>query len=79
MRLWFLRPLNDESPDWTPWYDKAFRFVVRAESEAKARAIAANECGIEGGEVWLDSEKTVCQGITHEGKQGCIVRHLASA
>ena len=36
MRLWLLRPqeglIEGDNP-WDPWYDKAFGFVVRAETE----------------------------------------------
>lgn len=37
MRLWELRPIDKDSGPWEPWYDKAFGFVVRADTEAQAR------------------------------------------
>ena len=61
MKLWLLRPRllsakraaeSEECEDvewpWDPWYDKAFGFVVRSETEEDARALAAKECGDEG-------------------------------
>lgn len=38
MKLWLLRPvvgLDENDNPWWPWYDKAFGFVVRAETEAR--------------------------------------------
>ena len=46
MKLWLLRPVKD-SPRWEPWYDKAFGFVVRAETELAARHIADTHAGDE--------------------------------
>jgi hypothetical protein len=37
VRLWLLRPVESGSAFWEPWYDKAFGFVVRAETEEDAR------------------------------------------
>lgn len=49
MKLWELRPINrtgeetpmgGQKPDpWDPWYDRAFGFVVRAETAEDARRI----------------------------------------
>ncbi len=39
-KLWLLRPREDLSKTdnpWEPWYNRAFGFVVRAETEAEAR------------------------------------------
>ena len=45
MKLWLLRPIEGlENDPWEPWYDKAFGFVIRAETEKRAREIA-NENG----------------------------------
>ena len=40
MRLWLLRPFQGH-PRWNPWYDKAFGFVVRAETAQDARMLVA--------------------------------------
>jgi len=49
MKLWLLRPrvLEDTFDPWEPWYDKAFGFVVRAETEKDARQMAQERAGIE--------------------------------
>ncbi len=50
MKLWILRPtvrLPNEDDPWKPWYDKAFGFVVQAETEEQARALADSEAGDE--------------------------------
>jgi hypothetical protein len=50
MTLWLLRPVEnlpiDDNP-WDPWYDKAFGFVILAETEADARALADKNAGDE--------------------------------
>ena len=48
MKLWLVRPIetDDDGDDpWEPWYDKAFGFVIRAESDQKAREIANEKWG----------------------------------
>jgi len=57
MKLWLLRPadgLDPKDDPWEPWYEKAFGFVVRAETEADARALAqTNErAGAEKDHTW---------------------------
>ena len=50
MKLWILRPVaglpEDDNP-WEPWYEKAFGFVIRAETEEDARKIAHENAGHE--------------------------------
>ena len=90
MKLWLLCP-NDKylkigaHPEidnpWDPWYDKAFGFVIRAESESEARRIAQNGSGTESddGPVWLSSEYSTCQELRPTGPAGCIIRDVARA
>lgn len=92
MRLWLLRPregftdknLSVESP-WSPWYDKVFGFVVRAETEAEARAVASEEGGDENREVsgarypWIDPHYSTCEPLTDEGEPGLVIRDFAAA
>jgi hypothetical protein len=47
MKLWLLRPKEGRS-HWEPWYDKAFGFVVRANSETEARKLASGDAGVGG-------------------------------
>ncbi len=46
MKLWILRPVKDDNL-WDPWYDKAFGFIVAAETEEAARALAQSKGGDE--------------------------------
>lgn len=91
-RLWVLKPradvlARDEHP-WEPWFDKVFGLVVRAGSEAEARALAQAHAGHEGlgiyralGEeeeelaidVWLDSAYTSCEVLEPAGHAEVIV------
>lgn len=74
MKLWLLRPADWDAeaastrlPAWTPWYDKAYGFVVRAADEAAARTAAAGRAGDEGAEVWTDPASTSCVELMADG------------
>ena len=92
MRLWFLRPragvLARESHPWRPWFDKVFGIVVRAQSEAQARALAQGEAANEGlgiyrtlgyrheaiaAGVWLDPTYTACDELEAGGPAGILL------
>lgn len=93
MQLWLLRPnakyLSDhpyirENRDitpnpWNPWFDKAFGFVIRAETEKEARLLTLEHCGAETGNAWLDPELSTCEPLTLEGEAGLIVMDFRSA
>jgi hypothetical protein len=72
MKLWILRPVNEYSSPWSPWYDKAFGFVARAEDELAARELANSRSGDEGS-AWLDSEFSTCTELTEQGDSGVIM------
>ena len=76
--LYLLRPRKDKA-EWNPWYDKAFGFVIVAESEPEARGFAADECGDEGAEAWTSTELSECRPLTDEGPSGIVMRDFASA
>lgn len=89
MKLWLLLPGNNGIA-WSPWYDKAFGFVVRAETEDEARKLANANGGDEtgpitehvyrtGGDPWLDPSQSTCVELTPEGEAGVILRDYASA
>ena len=78
MELWLLRPI-DESTCWTPWYDKAFGFVVRAETEDDARHIAASRSGDEEAAAWLDDTISSCVPPTGDGEVGVVMRDFCSS
>jgi hypothetical protein len=79
MKLWLLRPV-DGCDLWTPWYDKAFGFVCRGETEDEARALAQAEGGNETGwgknqpPAWTDPNNSTCVELTADGDAGVIIR-----
>lgn len=93
MKLWLLEAREDlpEMDDpWEPWYDKAFGFIVRAETEQEARQIANSSGGDEvgpistevyrtGGDPWLDDKYSTCVELMPDGAPGLLMRNYASA
>lgn len=67
---------------WNPWYDKCFGFVIRAETEQRAREIADADAGDENREEnhpWLDPEQSTCTELTAEGKEEQIIKDFNAA
>lgn len=62
MTLWFLVPPNENGP-----LQSSVRVVVRAESEADARRIAAENAGPEGAKTWLSHNASWCLAIARSG------------
>lgn len=94
MKLWLLRPREDLREDdnpWSPWYDKCFGFVVRAETESDARKIANEFAGDENrGEFlsskisktknpWLDGNYSTCNELTADGDAEMVIEDFARA
>jgi hypothetical protein len=95
MKLFLLKPkcLGQEHgakvypAPWKPWYDKAFGFVVRAESENDARALAQAAGGdevydasfIRGVPAWLNPEFSICEELLPEGEAQVILHDFAAA
>ena len=84
MKLWLLKPIKvypelSEGGPWTPWYDKAFGFVIRAATEKSARNKAAKDCGDEGKQAWLDPQLSSCIELTPKGAAGIVLKDYASA
>tara|TARA_Y100000310_G_C20664799_1_gene806841 strand:- start:131 stop:409 length:279 start_codon:yes stop_codon:yes gene_type:complete len=92
MQLWLLTPNPDNDCAWEPWYDKAFGFVVRAETEWLARELAASRQGDEGhgdwddnGEYvavaspWQDNSQSLCVPLPEVGDAKVILRDFKSA
>ena len=75
MKLWILQPIEP----WDPWYDRAFGFVVRAQTEQEARVLASTEAGDEGGSSWQDEDKTTCYELTAEGFSCVVLRDFWAA
>ena len=94
MKLWLLRPVdglkNNDNP-WEPWYDKAFGFVVRAETEEEARALAHAYAGEEnsgtflGDKIadttnpWLDATYSTCVELRPAGSAEVVMMDFQSA
>lgn len=99
MKLYLLRPkepygneeLKEDNP-WNPWYDKVFGFVIRTESELRAREMAdglAQEENILhnwGKEPWsterhpwLDSKYSTCVELTDKGKEEVVIADIKMA
>jgi hypothetical protein len=69
MQIWFLdRPVTGAC------YDAVLSFIVRAESEGRARQLAAENCGWEGPNMWLKT--ATCVPLTDQGKEEIIVREF---
>ena len=90
MKLWILRPvkgLTDDTNPWKPWYDKAFGFVIRAETEREARnlivgdmnTVCDGEAGDEGRPAWLNPELSTCNELLTDGEPSIILKDFASA
>lgn len=86
MKLWLLRPIDGDAL-WEPWYDKAFGFVVRAETEADARALALTESGEEtfallsadpDRPAWTSAHST-CVELLPDGEPGIVLRDLKAS
>lgn len=78
MKLWILRAKTGESDYWTPWYDKAFGFVVSAKDETSARKVASENAGDEGAGAWLDKKASSCKELKPR-KAEVVLRDFASA
>ena len=100
MKLWELRPLDkyrerddpgqmDQDNPWDPWYDKAFGFIVRAETEERAREIANENAGDENNErigidkhiktPWLNPRYSTCGELMPDGMEGLIMGDFHAA
>ena len=94
MKLWILRPvegLDKKDNPWEPWYDKSFGFVVRAETEDEACALAHAEAGDENlgeflstktadtNQPWKDAKYSTCTELLAEGEAGVVMSNFAAA
>ena len=77
MKLWILRPKGYKSniPTlWGPWYDKAFGFVIQAETEERARELAQHLGGNETRwPAWTDSELSTCRELVVNGPEHIVI------
>ncbi len=81
MKLWLLRPIKSNNKAWSLLYDKAFGFVVRAETARKARKIANDNGGDENhydAAPWLDPKQSRCTQLKAIGKSKLILRDFVA-
>ena len=74
MKLWTL-DLNEEFHG----YDRCYGFVIRAETEEKAREIAHENGGDENRDncyPWLNPKSSTCEELTVIGKEGIILKYF---
>jgi len=82
MKLWILKPIDPDNAPWDPWYDKAFGFVVRAETEADARSLAGEQAGTKKSkdlDPWADHGLSTCEELTAEGEAGVVIQDFYAA
>ncbi len=86
MKLWLLRPKGYKttiSSLWDPWYDKAFGFVIQAETEERARELAqfigADETRYPDTLAWTDSELSDCKELIVEGPEHIVISDYRNA
>lgn len=89
MKLWLLEAKHDLPKDdnpWEPWFNKIFSFVIRAETEDRARQLAQESAADEGNPLeegsktaWLDQKYSDCTELLSEGSREVILhdRHRA--
>lgn len=88
--VWVLTPRDDRNIDdvsdpWSPWFDKNFGFIIRAESETRAREIAQENAGGETRDnrdegVWTDPSLAACVPIEeYGGDDEVLMRDFARA
>lgn len=65
MRLYVLRQLKEHEGS---QYDKVEGFVIAASTTTQARKLAAKECADEGGDYWLDHNKSRIRCIANSSK-----------
>lgn len=80
MKLWLIRPVDDDSPPWHPWYDKYFGFVVRAETEDAARAVVASRKSRSSEyDEWVDPKWSTCIELTADGPPEVVIADFHAA
>ncbi|MBX3027062.1 hypothetical protein KF840_19335 [bacterium] len=90
MPFWKLTPINPHLGDFRGEIEKAFGFVIRAQTEHQARTIANAHSGVEkgpsgtdhygqiGGNPWLDNAKTHCVQVAPDGPDEVVLRSAST-
>ena len=90
MPVWKLTAIDPHAGDFNADFEKAFGFVIRADTEDRARQIATEyggcECGFVeldhhgriGGDPWLEASQTRCECIAEDGPAEVILRSAST-
>jgi hypothetical protein len=81
MKLWIVKAVEGADP-WEPWYDKAFGFVVRADTETRARELAQASGGCEimgNANAWTDRRFSTCEELLPAGEEGILIQDYHAA
>lgn len=92
-KLFILRPIDNLAPNpWSPWYDKAFGFIVCAKDEKEARKLAQDDGGDEITDfkynnsppwadipAWTDNRYSTCEELLATNKSEIIIKDFAAA
>lgn len=88
MKLWILKPINEDKGAWDPWYDKAFGFIVSAKDETSARLLAHVGAGDENHGAtyngppmnpWLDPMQSTCVPLKVSKTEEVVMRDFSAA
>ena len=87
MRIYILKARENLSPNpWSPWYDKAFGFVVCAKNEKEARKLAQKDGGCETSDrkykdfpAWTDNKYSTCEELIPVNESKIIIKDFAAA
>lgn len=63
MNIYLLQAKASESPLWDSPYDKAWGFIIAADSESNARLLASAQAQDEGADAWLKEDHSTCKAI----------------
>ena len=90
MKLWILKPIDDDSI-WAYAYDMVHGFVICAKSEGEARIIAQQHGGDECTKwdketrmnnqvyAWTDPKHSTCTELKPDAKAGLVLRDFCHA
>ena len=77
MTLWLLRPKDPMPVEWIFGYGQCWGFVIRAETETRARQMAAKAEANE--ERWNDPTATTCSPLQTNGPEKIIMEEYCDS
>ena len=79
MKLWLLRPTDEDAAEWRTWHNCMFGFVFRAQDERASRMEAAKLAGDEGPGAWLERPSSSCVKLAAGGPAGMVMSDYSRA